>query len=147
MRLNQLIHYNPLLGRSLMDTDIDQFLGGQDSLEMAKNTWMPAVDIKETAKEFLVKADVPGMSRENIDVCVDNHILTIRGKREFEEKEEKKNFIRTECFQGEFYRQFTLPETINEEKVTATCKDGVLMITLPKQTKGKKEGSKKIRIQ
>lgn len=145
MRLNQLMHYNPMLGRSLLDLDIDQLLGGESGL--AKNTWMPAVDIKETPKEFLVKADVPGMSKEDLDVRMDNHTLTIQGKREFEKKEEKKNLIRTERFEGEFYRQFTLPETADAEKISASCKDGVLMITIPKYTKGKKENHKKIKIQ
>ncbi len=146
MRLNQLMHYRPLLGRSLMD--LDQLLDVEEgALSLAKHTWMPAVDIQETAKEFLVRADVPGMAKENIDVRMDNHVLTIQGARTFEKKTEKKNLIRSERFEGEFYRQFTLPETANHAKISATCKDGILEIKIPKHAKGKKEVHKKVKIQ
>ena len=147
MKFNQLMHYNPLLGRSLLDLDLDQLMNyGDQDLELSKNTWLPAVDIKETEKEFIVQADVPGMSKENIDVSMDNHVLTIQGKREFEKKEEKKNFIRTERFQGEFYRRFTLPEIVDAENISANCQDGVLMITIPKRIKDKKSNYKKIKV-
>lgn len=149
MRLNKLTRYNPfrpLLGRSLLDLDIDPFLAiGENPLELSKNTFLPAVDIKETPKEFLVKADVPGIAKENLDIRMDNHILTIQGSRT-EKKEEKDNLILMERYEN-FYRRFTLPETADESKISASFKDGVLSIKIPKHTKGKKEYHQKIKIQ
>jgi HSP20 family protein len=144
MRLNQLMHYNPLLtARSLLgDWDLDQL---EENLNFHHGL-VPAVNIKEKTDHYLVEADIPGMSKKDIKISLDENILTLHGKREFEERKERKNLIRTERFEGEFLRRFTLPETVNPKEISATYKDGVLSITIPKYIKQKKVSHHEIEI-
>ncbi len=99
--------------------------------------WTPPVDIHETDHELVLKADVPDVKPEDIEVNFENGTLTLKGKREFEKKEEGKGYHRIERNYGTFVRAFSLPETIDPEKLTAGYKDGVLTITI-----GKKEVAK-----
>lgn len=99
--------------------------------------WTPPVDIHETDHELVLKADVPDVKPENIEVNFENGTLTLKGKREFEKKEEGKGYHRIERNYGTFVRAFSLPETIDPEKLTAGYKDGVLTISI-----GKKEIAK-----
>jgi HSP20 family protein len=99
--------------------------------------WTPPVDIHETDQELVLKADVPDVKAEDIEVNFENGTLTLRGKREFEKKEEGKGYHRIERNYGSFVRAFSLPETIDPEKLTAGYKDGVLTIAI-----GKKEVAK-----
>ncbi|MDH5396358.1 MAG: Hsp20/alpha crystallin family protein, partial [Gammaproteobacteria bacterium] len=86
-------------------------------------------------KEFILHADIPGVEPEKIDVHMEDGMLTIKGERESESKEEGKNFKRVERHRGTFYRRFSLPDTANAEKISAKSKNGVLEITIPKQEK------------
>ncbi len=97
--------------------------------------WVPAVDIKETDKAFIITADVPGVDPKDIEVNMENGVLTIRGERKEETEEEKKGYKRIERVRGTFYRRFTLPDTADAEKISAKSKNGVLEITIPKQEK------------
>ena len=99
--------------------------------------WTPPVDIHETDQELVLKADVPDVKPEDIEVNFENGTLTLKGKRDFEKKEEGKGYHRIERNYGTFVRAFSLPETIDPEKLTAGYKDGVLTITI-----GKKEIAK-----
>lgn len=99
--------------------------------------WTPPVDIHETDQELVLKADVPDVKPEDIEVNFENGTLTLKGKREFEKKEEGKGYHRIERNYGTFVRAFSLPETIDPEKLTAGYKDGVLTISI-----GKKEIAK-----
>lgn len=99
--------------------------------------WTPPVDIHETDHELVLKADVPDVKPENIEVNFENGTLTLKGKREFEKKEEGKGYHRIERNYGTFVRAFSLPETIDPEKLAAGYKDGVLTISI-----GKKEIAK-----
>jgi HSP20 family protein len=94
--------------------------------------WAPDVDIKETDKEILIKADLPGMKMEDIDVSVDEGQLIIKGERKEEKEEKDKNYIRVERSYGSFYRSFDIGAPVKSEQVKATYKNGVLEITLPK---------------
>lgn len=97
--------------------------------------WMPAVDIKEESNRFLIAADIPGVEPKDIDVHMENGLLTLRGVRNFESSEENDGFKRVERARGSFYRRFSLPDTADPEKISAKCANGVLEIVIPKHEK------------
>jgi HSP20 family protein len=105
--------------------------------ESALTTWAPAVDIYETPNELVVKADLPDVNEKDIDVHVENNLLTIRGERKFEKSVSEENFLRVERTYGAFSRSFSLPNTLNAEAIGAEYKDGVLTVTLPKREESK----------
>ena len=94
---------------------------------------MPLVDIKEEAEHFLIKADIPGVSPEAIEVTMENGTLTIRGERSDEKREDKEGYHRIERSHGAFYRRFAMPDTADADHIKATSKDGVLEIEIPKR--------------
>jgi HSP20 family protein len=103
----------------------------------ALTTWAPAVDIYETENELVVKADLPAVTEKDLDVRVENNMLTIRGERKFENKVEQEDYLRVERSYGTFSRSFSLPNTVNSEAIKADYKNGVLTITLPKRAESK----------
>ena len=105
--------------------------------ESALTTWAPAVDIYETPNELVVKADLPDVNEKDIDVRVENNLLTIRGERKFEKSVSEENFLRVERTYGAFSRSFSLPNTVNAETIGAEYKNGVLTVTLPKREESK----------
>jgi HSP20 family protein len=107
----------------------------------AAATWTPAVDIYETLDTIVIKADLPGVVREDIEIQVDDNTLTLKGERRFSKDVQEESYLRIERTYGSFHRCFTLPATIQQEKIRAVCRDGVLELTLPKA-----EGSKPKRI-
>ena len=130
-----LVKYTPF-------TDFESFPVGlkafQDSVnrlfaEPNGRPWVPAVDIKETENELILKADVPDVEMKDIDVRVENGTLTIRGERKFETEKKEGSWHRVERSYGSFERAFTLPDTVNFDAVKADYKNGTLTITLPKK--------------
>ena len=107
------------------------------SQESNLTTWAPAVDISESAHELVVKADLPEVKPEELDIRVENNILTIRGERKFEKKVDEKNYLRVERSYGSFSRRFSLASTVNSEAIKADYKDGVLTLTIPKREEAK----------
>ncbi|MDT8363900.1 MAG: Hsp20/alpha crystallin family protein [Nitrosomonas sp.] len=105
--------------------------GGNDSL--ATTEWAPAVDIKEEADRFVLYADLPGVKPEEIDVNMENGILTIKGEKQTEAKTEKEGYKRVERTYGSFFRRFSLPDTANPDAISATSKHGALEIVIPKR--------------
>jgi HSP20 family protein len=100
---------------------------------MSEDTeWVPAFDVSETDNELTIKADVPGMDKEDLNITVSDGILTIKGEKKHEKKEENKHYHCVERRYGSFSRTMRLPTEVEAEKVDATYKDGVLSITLPK---------------
>lgn len=95
-------------------------------------TWQPATDISETDKEFLFKAELPEVKKEDVTVEIEGNVLTIRGERKQEKEEKDKKMHRVERFYGSFMRSFTLPENVDPKAITAEMKDGVLQVHLPK---------------
>jgi HSP20 family protein len=95
--------------------------------------WTPAVDIRETENELVLKADLPEMKLEDLDIRLENGTLTLKGERKFEKKEEDRGYHRIERSYGSFVRAFSLPEYVDAEKVAADYKDGVLTVTIPKK--------------
>ncbi|WP_019215410.1 Hsp20/alpha crystallin family protein [Legionella tunisiensis] len=96
-------------------------------------TWAPAVDIKEEKDKFIVVADIPGVNKGDIKVSLTNNVLTIQGQRQFEKSENKDNYSRMERVQGQFYRRFSLPQSVDESKIEASYKNGVLNVSIPKK--------------
>jgi HSP20 family protein len=94
--------------------------------------WAPSCDIYEEGDSIVVKAELPGVEKSDIDVQVENNVLTLRGERKREKEVKSENLYRTERFYGAFSRSFTLPVTVDTEKIQAEYKDGVLQVTLPK---------------
>lgn len=105
---------------------------------MFDNGWMPPVDIFETAdREFVIKAELPDMKREDITLTLDNSVLSLRGERSSEFDGTKGKFHRTERVQGKFVRSFTLPATIDGARINAQYKDGVLTVRIPQREEAK----------
>ncbi|MBI4413446.1 MAG: Hsp20/alpha crystallin family protein [candidate division NC10 bacterium] len=99
---------------------------------IAASTWMPAVDIYETPDQVVMKAELPGLTREDIEINVRDNTLSLRGQRKFEKDVKEENYLRIERAYGSFQRSFTLPVTIQQDKIKAVFRDGVLELTLPK---------------
>ncbi|MEX0732322.1 MAG: Hsp20/alpha crystallin family protein [Aquisalimonadaceae bacterium] len=106
-----------------------------DGTTMATSDWVPAVDISEEKDRYLIQADVPGVDPKNIDISMENGILTIKGERSSKQEVENNGYKRVERIYGSFYRRFSLPDTADPEKVSASSHNGVLEITIPKQEK------------
>jgi HSP20 family protein len=99
--------------------------------------WTPAVDIAEDDKEYTIKAELPGMNKEDVKVTVDGSVLSITGERKSEKEEKDKKYHRIERSYGSFMRSFTLPEGTASDKIAAEFKDGILKLRLPKEEKAK----------
>ncbi len=97
--------------------------------------WMPVIDIDETDDAFLVKAELPGVEKNDVNVNIENGILTIRGEKKTETEDKKRH--RAECAYGSFVRSFSLPQDIKAEKVEAEYKNGILNLTIPKSEEAK----------
>jgi len=108
---------------------------GKENLTVAD--WMPTVDISETESEYLIKAELPEVRKEDVKVTVENGVLTLQGERRQEKEEKGKRFHRVERSYGSFVRSFTLPESVDEGGVKAEYKDGILALHLPKSEKVK----------
>lgn len=104
--------------------------GREDDL-MNRGTWTPAVDIYEDDGGLVLKAEVPDITREDIDITVENNTLTLRGERKLANEIKQENFHRIERAYGKFVRQFALPPTVDSGKIAADFKDGVLTVKLP----------------
>ena len=98
---------------------------------MSRGTWTPAVDIYEVDGALVLKAELPEMRREDIDVSVENNTLTIRGERKLDNEIKQENFHRIERAYGSFVRSFSLPQTVDAGKIGAEYKNGVLSVKLP----------------
>lgn len=109
--------------------------GAQEGLSAA--AWIPAVDVYETPESIVIKADLPDVNKDEIDISVHNHALTIRGERKREQETEEKSFYRSERVYGTFSRSFTLPPAVETEKIEAAFHNGVLRLTLPKREESK----------
>ena len=103
----------------------------------ATTTWSPSVDIFETEGEIVVKAELPGMDRKDIQLNLENNVLSLRGERKFTKETKDENYHRIERSYGVFSRTFSIPATVDEEKIRADYKDGVLKIFLPKKEQAK----------
>ncbi len=106
-----------------------------DGSTMSTSDWVPAVDIREDPDRYVIQADVPGVDPKEIEISMENGVLTIKGERSFRDESEKNGYKRVERIRGSFYRRFTLPDTADAEKISASSNHGVLEIVIPKQEK------------
>lgn len=104
---------------------------------VATGDWTPRVDISETDTEFVIKAEIPEVNKDNVKVTVDNGILTITGERKKEKEEKGKKFHRIERYYGNFIRSFTLPDNVDEANIKASFKDGMLNLSIKKTKESK----------
>jgi HSP20 family protein len=139
--MNALSRWDPFRGMSSLQDQVNRLFedahrtgGGSES---SLTSWAPAVDIHETENELVVTADLPGMNEKDLDVRVENNLLTIRGERKMESSVNEENFLRVERSYGSFSRSFALPNTINTEEIKADYRNGVLTVKLPKREETK----------
>lgn len=128
-----LIRWNPYRNLRTLPRDLDSFFNdfGLDYRSSDK-VWAPSVDIVETEDNYKLKAEIPGMNKDDIKISFEDHVLTLSGERKNESEENEKNLHRVERFYGKFQRSFHLPEGIKTDDISAKYKDGVLTIDVPK---------------
>jgi len=135
-----LNRWEPFRGASTLQEQVNRLFGNaleRSAEESNLTSWAPAVDIYETEHELVVKADVPEVDPKDLDIRVENNILTIRGERKFEKKVNEENYLRVERAYGTFSRSFSLANTVNSEAIKADYQNGVLTLTIPKREEAK----------
>jgi len=105
--------------------------------DLASGGWSPSVDIYESENEIILEAELPGMNRDDFEVSIENNVITLKGKREFQKRDEGDNYHRVERSYGAFTRSFSLPRTVSAENTTAEYRNGVLRVSLPKREEAK----------
>lgn len=129
---------SPFRPLNQINRDLNRFFdGGRLSQFTEGANWSPQVDIVENDEAFVVTADMPGVKPEEMEISLHHGVLTIKGERNTENEVTESDFTRRERVRGTFYRQFNLPETADEDTVSAKSNDGVLEITIPKASKAK----------
>lgn len=143
-RWDPMARWSPLKELEEMEKRLSSVFGhvprkaaGEKEEAMAIADWSPLVDITEDEKEYIVKAEIPEMKKEDIKLNVHEDVLTISGERKYEKEEKGKKYHRVERAYGSFVRSFTLPEDADGTKVSAEYKDGMLKVHLPKSEKAK----------
>lgn len=116
---------------SILDNSLRH--GTQDDSNVESSRWVPAVDIREEADRFVLAVDIPGVNPKEVEISMENNVLTIKGSRDETTNENKRGYHRIERVKGSFYRRFTLPDTADAEQVTAKSKYGVLEIIIGKK--------------
>jgi HSP20 family protein len=130
----------PYRGAATLQEQINRMFGesvGHAGEESNLTPWAPAVDIYETESELVVKADLPDVDPQNLDIRVENNILTIRGERKFESKVKEDNYLRIERAYGSFSRSFSLANSVKSDAIKADYQNGVLTLSLPKREEAK----------
>jgi HSP20 family protein len=131
---------SPFRGLSTLQEQINRVFNEtleRRSEESNLTTWAPAVDIFETENALVVKADLPDIDPKDLDIRVENNILTIRGERKFERSENQDNYLRVERAYGTFSRSFSLSNTVNPDAIKAEYQNGVLTLHVPKREEAK----------
>ena len=136
-----LTHYRPWNQFSRIHNDLSRFFDDGENLQQ---DWRPAVDVEENENAYLIKADVPGVNPQDIEVDIDKGVLTIKGHRETSKRDEHDGYQRIERFSGSFSRRFSLPDSVDAENIEAKSNNGVLEIAIPKKPT---EQARKITVQ
>lgn len=127
-------HYEPMIVLNQMSNLIDDVLrNDRNGTNVTTSHWMPAVDIREEKDRFVLEADLPGISKDAVEISMANGVLTIKGERAEEKSEVGSNWSRIERVKGSFHRQFTLPSTADGDHIKAFYETGVLVIDVPKK--------------
>ncbi len=144
--MRTLSRFEPFRRASTLQDQINRLFNDvfeRPSDESNLTSWAPAVDIFETEHELVVKADLPDIEPKDLDIRVENNILSIRGERKFESKVSQDKYLRVERAYGSFSRSFSLANTVNSEAIKADYQNGVLTLTVPKREEAK---PKQIRV-
>ncbi len=136
-----IVKYDPFRDLRTLQDEMNRLFSGtfsRDSQdEVLRGAWSPSVDIFENKNEIVLEAELPGMSAEDVNISIENNVLTLHGERRFEKKDEGDNFHRVERSYGSFTRSFTLPPTVSSENANAEFNNGVLRLTLAKREEAK----------
>ena len=130
----------PFRGATNLQEQINRVFGdlvGRPGEESNLTPWAPAVDIFETENELVVKADLPDVNPQDLDIRVENNVLTIRGERKFENEVNEDNYLRIERSYGSFSRSFSLASSVNADAINADYQNGVLTLSIPKREEAK----------
>jgi HSP20 family protein len=137
-----IVRYDPFRDLRTLQEEVNRLFStnltrsfGEEGI--GRGAWSPSVDIFENKDQIVLEAELPGMKREDFDLSIENNVITLRGERNFEKKEEHDNYHRVERSYGSFTRSFTLPQTVTPEGATAEYQNGVLRVTLPKREETK----------
>lgn len=133
-----ITRYDPFRDLRSLQQEVNRLFTGKqastfDDEGIARGSWSPNVDIYENKEQIVIEAELPGMNREDFELAVENNVITLRGERRFEKKEETDNYHRVERAYGNFTRSFTLPNTVTAEGATADYRSGVLRVVLSKR--------------
>ena len=140
--MSNITRWNPFRELEDMSSRLNRMLawptfGAGNKESIIAHSWAPAVDIAETETEYLVKAEIPEVKKEDVKVVVQNGVLSVSGERRSEKEEKGKKFHRVEREYGSFARSFQLPDDVDDTKIAADFKDGMLQVHLPKSDKAK----------
>ncbi|MDX6610998.1 MAG: hypothetical protein QOD75_184 [Blastocatellia bacterium] len=137
-----IVRYDPFRDLRSLQDEVNRLFTSNltrsfDDEGIARGAWSPSVDIYENKDHIVLEAELPGMNREDFDLSVENNVITLRGERHFEKKDDSDNYHRVERAYGSFTRSFTLPQTVTAEGANAEYRNGVLRVTLPKREETK----------
>ncbi|HKF53247.1 MAG TPA: Hsp20/alpha crystallin family protein [Candidatus Acidoferrales bacterium] len=134
--MNGITRWDPFHNLSTLQEHVNRLFDSKFSHNGDNATltaWVPSVDVYETENELVIKADLPEIAEKDIDVRVEDNMLTVRAERKFEQKVKEENYLRMERAYGTFSRSFSLPNSVDTQAVKAEYTDGVLSVTLPKR--------------
>src|SRR6185295_1400283 len=137
-----IVRYDPFRDLRTLQEEVNRLFStnltrGFGEEGIGAGAWNPSVDIYENKDQIVLEAELPGMKRDDFELSVENNVITLRGERQFEKKEEADNYHRVERSYGSFTRSFTLPQSVSAEGATAEYRNGVLRVTLPKREETK----------
>lgn len=138
--MNGITRWDPFHNLSVLQEQVNRLFDSKSLQNGASSTlsaWAPAVDVYETANELVIKADLPGTTAKDLDVRVENNMLTIGGERKSGQEVKGEDYLRMERSYGSFHRTFSLPNTVDSQAVQTQYADGVLTVTLPKWAESK----------
>ena len=138
--MRTLTRWEPFRGATALQDQVNRLFNDvfeRTGEESSLTAWAPAVDIYETEHRLVVKADLPEVDPQDLDIRVENNILTIRGERKFDKDVQQENYLRVERAYGSFARSFTLANTVNSEAIQADYQNGVLTLSIPKKEEAK----------
>jgi len=123
----------------------DAVVGQREEKDLVSSTWSPSVDIFETENEIVLTAELPGIEDKDIEIKLDDNTLTLKGERQLEKETKEENYHRIERSYGSFYRSFTLPHYVDQDKIRAEHEHGVLKILIPKKLESKPRSVKVVK--
>ena len=137
-----IVRYDPFRDLRTLQEEVNRLFStnltrGFGEEGIGRGAWNPSVDIYENKDQIVLEAELPGMNREDFELTVENNVITLRGERQFEKKDDSDNYHRVERSYGSFTRSFTLPQTVSAEGANAEYRNGVLRVTLPKREETK----------